>query len=273
MILDVDVVRHLAATPELRAAADGTESLGVMTGMFSVFDTWYEVDSYWEGKFLERTAPGTFADTINDDKPDMRVLFDHGFDTIGNKVLGPIDLLEERDKGPYYEVPLFDTSYNRDLLPGLKAGVYGASFRMRVTGEQWDDEPKPSRHNPKGIPERTITRAKVMEFGPVTFPANPAATASVRSTTDLYYDRLRQRDTSAYTEAVRAASRILPDETVRTLLSRDMPAEQALDFTGQPGARSAGGGEQGLEPGEGTRPSLSITAITRNRVMQMKGII
>jgi Caudovirus prohead serine protease len=178
----------------------------------------------------------------------MRVLFDHGFDPqIGNKVLGPIDVLREEEYGPYGEVPLFDTSYNRDLLPGLREGVYGASFRFRVQEERWDDEPAASDHNPKGIPERTILRAWVGEFGPVTFPANPAATAGMRSLTDHYYDGLRQRDTSAYHAAIRAAGRPVPD----------LSGAMTINHAGRPVARSAGGGETpDAQPGNGQASSI-----------------
>lgn len=247
----LDVVRTVTAPAELRHAEDG---LGTLVVRFSRFDVWYEVDSLWEGQFLERTRPGSFKQTIREDRGRMRVLFNHGFDTsTGDKVLGPIDDLREDPDSPVGEVPLFDTSYNRDLLPGFQAGVYGSSMRMRVTGESWDDEPKTSEHNPKGIPERTITRVKVLEFGPVTFPANPDATAemasaAVRSTTDLFYDRLRQRDTSAFQAAVRAAGRTIPD------------------FTGQPGARSAGGGEHDAAPGNGDAP-LSLDPALHRRVL------
>lgn len=227
----IDVVRALSSTPELRAASG--DSLGLLSGHFSAFNNWYRVNSMWEGDFLERTAPGFAAKTIAEDRDHMRVLFDHGFDSIGNKVLGPIQDLREDDTGPYYEVPLFDTSYNRDLLPGLKAGVYGASFRMRVEEDSWDDEPDPSDYNPKGLPERTITRAKVMEFGPVTFPANPEASASVRSATDEFYERLREKDRGAFEEAVRAAGR------------------NPFDLADL-GARSAGGGRKDGRPGHGT---------------------
>jgi len=197
-------------------------------------------------------APGTFKQTIRVDRPEMRVLFDHGFDPqIGNKVLGPIDILREEDYGPYGEVPLFDTSYNRDLLPGLREGVYGASFRFRVQEERWDDEPPVSDHNPKGIPERTILRAWVGEFGPVTFPANPAATAGMRSLTDHYYEGLRQRDAGAYHAAVRAAGRALPANTM------------TIDIAGRPVARSAGGGvPPDAQPGNGQaspiRPEVRV---------------
>lgn len=253
--LTVDVVRALAAAPELSLRAADGDGIGLLSGHFSTFNQWYRVSSFWEGDFLERTAPGFTAQTIAEDRDSMRVLFDHGFDSIGNKVLGPIADLREDGTGPYYEVPLFDTSYNRDLLPGLQAGVYGASFRMRVIEDSWNDEPDESPDNPKALPERTITRAKVMEFGPVTFPANPGATASVRSVTDEFYDRLRQRDTGAFESAVRAAGR------------------NPLDFTGRHGARSVGGGgSKDDEPGNGTTSARS-ESLARHHELVLRGVL
>lgn len=40
------------------------------------------------------------------------------------------------------------------------------------------------------LPERSILRAQVFEFGPVTFPANPQASASMRSGSDFFAGRL-----------------------------------------------------------------------------------
>jgi HK97 family phage prohead protease len=205
---------------------------------------------------MERTVPGTFADTIFNDRATMRSLFDHGHDPqIGNKVLGPIVDLREEDHSPVGVVDLLDTSYNRDLLPGLRAGVYGSSFRMHVLADTWDEKPSKSAHNPDGIPERTITKTKTMEFGPVTFPANPAATASVRSMTDHFYDQLRLRDTSAYEAAARAAGRL------------------PTDLIGQPGARSAGGDDPGTEPGNGEAPPVSVRSRVDHDALRLRGII
>lgn len=187
----------LGPTIEHRSTDGDSDTLGMMTGHLSVFDTWYEIDSLWEGRFLERTAPGAFLKTIAEQRRNMRVLFNHGMDpSIGEQVLGPIVDLREDGRGVYYEVPLFDTSYNRDLLPGLRSdpSVYGSSFRFRVVKDEWDDEPRRSDYNPDGIPERTIREVRMFEFGPVTFPANPDATAGVRSLTDRLYQRLRQTD-------------------------------------------------------------------------------
>jgi hypothetical protein len=82
-----------------------------------------------------------------------------------------------------YGVNLFDTSYNRDLLPGFKTGQYGSSHRFRVIPDKdhWNERPERSERNPNGLPERTIREMSIHELGPVTFPANPNATAGVRS--------------------------------------------------------------------------------------------
>jgi HK97 family phage prohead protease len=158
-----------------------------LRGHFSVFDTWTTIDSAWEGTFRERVAPGAFTKTIQENRNNIKVLFQHGKDPqVGDKPLGAISDLREDDTGAYYEVPLLDTSYNRDLLPGLEAGLYGASFRFKVLREDFNREPERSDDNPEGLPERTIKEAALYEFGPVTFGAYPTATAGVRSLTDEY---------------------------------------------------------------------------------------
>jgi HK97 family phage major capsid protein/HK97 family phage prohead protease len=197
-----DLIRGHRPALEVRAAST-LDGVGTLVGHFSVFDTWYEVDSIREGHFLEQVRSGAFARTIAEDRSAMRVTFNHGQDPqLGDKVLGPIDKLEEDATGAYYEVPLLDTSYNRDLAPGIRAGLYGSSFRFSVTSDEWDQAPRRSKDNPGGIPERTITEARVSEFGPVTFPANAAATAGVRSLTD----RFRPASTDRLLEAIRAAA-------------------------------------------------------------------
>jgi HK97 family phage prohead protease len=216
-----DAVRQIDRAPEIRDAGGSEDGIGVMHGHFSTFNDWYRVDSSWEGTFLERIAPGAYADTIAEDLSGMRVLFDHGFDPqLGNKVLGPIRSLTEDKTGAHFEVPLFDTAYNRDLLPGLRAGQYGSSMRFEVTAEDWVKKPTRSDYNPEGIPERTITRSRVKEFGPVTFPANAQATAGVRSTTDAYYERLKVADRPAYVGAMR--SRLIAVTEARAMSPQDL---------------------------------------------------
>lgn len=208
---------------------------------FSPFNVWYEIDSFWEGTFLERTQHGAFAKTIKESRDAIRSLFNHGFDPqIGDKVLGSIEDLREDPDTAVGDVRLFDTFYVRELLPGLESGSYGSSMRMRVVKEQWDDEPEPSDYNPRGLPERTILEVRLLEFGPVTFPANPEATAGVRSATDDFVERLRSRDPQRVEELTRARQS-------RTL-TRDAAGEATADgdgaaaeHTDEPGASHSGG--------------------------------
>jgi hypothetical protein len=224
-----NLIRALMPGPEFRALEDGTRKL---TGHFGVFDQWTEIDSIWEGKFMERIAPGSFKKTFRENRDSMKVLFDHGHDpSIGQKPLGPIRELAEDETGAFYEVDLLDTSYNRDLVPALKEGLLGASFRFRVMRETIEDEPDASEHNPHGIPERTIQEVKVMEFGPVTFPAYEGATAGVRSLTDSYIMRgfLEQPD------RLRALlAQLLPGGTEEDAEEPDAPVEDRAEPEAHP---------------------------------------
>lgn len=196
-IKDLDVVRAMPARLgrlELRSDDSDQAGLGRLVVKFSPFDSWYEIHSWWEGDFVERTVRGAFAKTIKERRDQIRCLYDHGYDyQVGNKVLCQVDDLREDADSAVLEGDLFDTSYNRDLLPGLQVGAYGSSFRFRVIKEEWNDEPGKSDHNPDGLPERTITEVRLYEAGPVTFPANPDATAGMRSATDDFYAAMRSR--------------------------------------------------------------------------------
>lgn len=213
--LDTPVCRALDRAVELRADAEGND-IGTMVGEFSVFNDWYEINSFWEGRFLERIAPGAFKRTINNrsGQSPVRVLLEHGYDpSVGDKPLGVPTTLDERSTGVYAETPLLDTSYCRDLAPALAAGAYGQSFRFRVMVDEWVEEPERSEHNPDGLPERTIKEVRLIEFGPTVFPASPSTNAStgLRSTTDQFYASLRRRDPAAYDDALaRTQQRRLP---------------------------------------------------------------
>lgn len=178
-----NLLRGMVSGVAVRAGAgegEGDAAGPVMEGHFAVFGQWTEINS-WEGNFLEQFAPGAFKKTIRDGK--QKVLFQHGYDyVIGDKPLGPIDDLREDDEGAFYEVSLLDAHYVREeVLPGLEAGLYGASFRFRVIREEINEDPGVSDHNPHGLPERVVREAQVVEFGPVTFPAYDGASAGLRS--------------------------------------------------------------------------------------------
>lgn len=204
LLAELTVIRDVRVPALWRAADDDVvseaDSLGLMEVRFSPFNQWYEINSWWEGRFLERTVKGSFKRTIgqHNDKNsshDMKTLFNHGMDFhVGDKLLGDITSLKEESDSPVSLVNLWDTSYNRDLLPGLKRGAYGSSFMFRVMKDEWDHEPDKSDHNPEGLPERTIKETQTLEAGPVTWPASPTASAGMRcaSGTDAYYRSLER---------------------------------------------------------------------------------
>lgn len=188
----VAIIRGSSAPPT-HDSQEG-DDLGTLRVRFSRLGNWYEINSWFEGRFLERVAPGAFRFGA---PADIRTLFNHGMDpSIGQKSLGVPDSITERDGYVVADVPLFDTSYTRDLLPGLRAGAYGSSFMFDVQEESWDYEPDKTSANPDGLPERTLRSVNLYEQGPVTWPANPEADASMngatpdgatRSGTDWFY--------------------------------------------------------------------------------------
>lgn len=246
----------------MRPSADGakvsTEGDGrTLYGHFSVFNTWYEVSSAWEGRFMERIAPGAFARSIAERGDTIKAQFDHGHDPwVGNSVLGPFNALTEDKSGGYYEIALIDTDYNRDrIIPQAEAGLLGASFRFSVADEVWDDSPKRSSHNPDALPERTITDTDLYELGPVVFPASLSATAGLRSTTDQFIDRLLNDPlfVARFTERTGVA-------IVEKMLS-SLPADGRSDST--PKQAADGPGETAPIHGSDPRAVLTLAAVKR----------
>lgn len=245
-IKGLQVVRQATLLRADEVEDDGT--LGVMFVRFSPFETWYEINSYWEGRFLERTKPGAFKKTASESKRSdglysTKVMFDHGMDfNIGDKLLGVPTRFEEVNSDGYYgpelEVPLEDTSYNRDLLPLLRKGAYGSSFMFEVIREAWDQEPGTSAHNPEGLPERTISEVRAFEAGPVTWPASPTASAGMRSLTDMYVEQLATRDGRRHEDLVRSlqafrAARRTPDQREFTPTPDADASRRQVDTTEQ----------------------------------------
>jgi phage head maturation protease len=186
-----------------------------MFGRFCTYDVWTEINSRAEGHFLERFAQGSLTQTLTD--PGIRALFQHGFDPqIGDKPLGAVRSLDEQGDGVHFEVDLIDASYVRDVAAGLRAGLYGSSFRFGTQREDRVRSPGKSEHNPQGLPEVTVREAVVREFGPVTFPQYKESTAGMRSVTDELY-------TLTHPSEPRTDERAEPKAVKRSQVSLHLP--------------------------------------------------
>ena len=173
-----DLIRMVGSL-EMRAAEDGDGR--TLVGYAARFNEDTTINS-WEGEFVERIAPGAFKRSLKNNGDQVKILFNHGMDPqIGDKPLGRAKVMKEDREGLYVEVPLSRTSYNEDLIELLSDGALdGMSFRFSVIKDTWDE---PTRKG--GLPIRTLNEVRLMELGPVTFPAYQATTAGVRSRESL----------------------------------------------------------------------------------------
>jgi len=241
--------------PEQDAAP--ADELGTLRVDFSVFDVWYRISSAWEGIFMERVSPGAFKKTLAERGGQTKILFNHGQDlTIGDKPLAVASDFGETKNSAFLEGALLDTSYNRDLAPGLRVGAYGASFMFEALGENWDYEPEASASNPEGLPERTITEVRLMEAGPVTWPANPAATAGLRSGASWFGEELRSREPDRYDDLVRTYAAFRALNGLSTPIEIEAVRQQALKDVVQPTPEP---GRHSMSKGERNRRLFMLT--------------
>ena len=159
---------------QLDRADEGSDGL-TLTGHGAVFNSWTEIDS-WEGRFRERIAPGAFTKTLQENGSRVRLQFDHGqHPLIGSLPIGAIRKLKEDRRGLFVEARLADNWLIQPVREAIENGsIDGMSFRFSVVNESWEKQDT-------DLPERTITEVKLMELGPVVWPAYDKTDVGVRS--------------------------------------------------------------------------------------------
>lgn len=172
-------------------AGEHVEDGTAITGYLSVFgqEHGYEINSSFEGHFIETVERGAFARTLRDQRDGnggwkIRMLLNHG--ASGDDLpVGVFTDLREDDHGLRFEGRMFDSSpHVQAMLPGLRAGQYGCSIRFRAVREDYDPHPAATDWNPDALPVRRLREIRLFEAGPVVFPASPSTSATVRSLAD-----------------------------------------------------------------------------------------
>lgn len=178
----VEIYRALPSSLELIERAGGDEAPSVLEMRFAIFNRWQEINSPSEGgRFLERLSPGVFRKSLKESFAGIRAVLSHGKDpSLGSTVLGKIETIREEQTGAIARVNLF-SSVPELLLDGLRAGVYGASFRGEPIKSDASWHPGTSAHNPDGIPEITRLEIRLRDVGPTPFAAYEGTTAMVAS--------------------------------------------------------------------------------------------
>lgn len=124
------------------------------------------------GGFIERIAPGAFADSLaNGD--DVRALVDHDWGRIiGRRKAGTLTL-EEDERGLLTDTVPPDTSVGRDIVESIRRGdVDQMSFAFDTLEDDWSTAED-------GQTIRELRKVKLWDISPVTFPAYDETSVSV----------------------------------------------------------------------------------------------
>lgn len=195
--------------------ADGGDGL-TLSGYAAMFDTPTRIDS-WEGKFDEQISRGAFRKTIRERMPVLQ--FDHGHDTrTGSVPIGAISSLSEDKHGLKVSARLHDNDLVKPIRDAIDSGaITGMSFRFQVVKDAWDES--------GDIPLRTIKEVRLMELGPVVFPAYASTSVGVRSAHTLCAECRQSLDT--HDEAGAPATSDEPPATTAEPLPEALPGLSA----------------------------------------------
>ncbi|MEU4592920.1 HK97 family phage prohead protease [Micromonospora aurantiaca (nom. illeg.)] len=160
-------VRQFTVTAELRAAGDDKTTLD---GYASITGEPYEVKD-WLGTYSETIERGAFKKTLAE-KDDVRLLLNHDGLPLARTSSGTMTLAED-GKGLHTVAELDRrSSLTNDIAIAMERGdLTEMSFAFSVTRQEWNGD----------YTERWIKEVKLYDVSVVTFPANPATSAKLRS--------------------------------------------------------------------------------------------
>ncbi len=162
---------HVLAVPTEMAQANLNERK--LVGYASVFN--YPIDTGTK-QFPQKTyvRPGFFTRTLDKNRDMITVMVNHGLDPgIGMLPIGRPEVMTQDSTGLWTETALAKTRFNDDtLIPLLESGALRAMSIQFVTEQEEMSEDRA---------ERDLLQGRLYEYGPVTIPANEAATATLQS--------------------------------------------------------------------------------------------
>lgn len=211
------IKREKPADVESRSAdseepAPSSDNELTLYGYSAVFDSDSEI---LYGFLRERIQRGAFKEVLRN-KPDVRLLEDHEGRPHARTINGTLKL-EERPRGLFREAHLNPNRQDsRDLYEAVKRGDYSqSSFAFKVGDDEWRTCECVEAEDYCGcdcIWERTILRvAELLDDSIVTYPAYPATTASVvTSSTDSSDDVTAGDDSSERSMSAKPEERVEP---------------------------------------------------------------
>lgn len=153
---------------ECRTTEDGTVGF---EGYASRTNTPYVIND-WLGDYTETIERGAFGKAIAE-RDDVRLLVNHDGIPIARTTSGTMHLAED-DLGLRVDVPSLDTSSPlvQSVTSAMKRGdLSQMSFAFKATRQFWNED----------YSERTISEVRLFDVSVVTYPANDATSAKLRS--------------------------------------------------------------------------------------------
>ena len=164
--------RTIPSLLELRTESEG--EAGVMAGYAAVFNQDADIGGMWR----ERIRPGAFMDTLKRGD-EVFALFNHdpsqvlARNILADGTRGGLRMHEDRS-GLKVSIRPYDTPTGREVLTLVKeGGIDKMSFAFLVEDEVW------SRKD--GVDVREITKVRLFDVSPVTFPAYSGTSISARA--------------------------------------------------------------------------------------------
>lgn len=187
-VIETPLYRSTAPSELVYRAEQGDH--GTVEGPVVPYNQWIEVDSFVEGHFMERFAPGSLKKTFAEGKAKLKGYFEHGKTRMFDRMpIMRIDEAWDDEVAGYFRAPLLP-SVPSLVREGLEQGLYGASIGARPIKVQRNRKPGKSEHNPEGIEERTYTEVRAFDISLTPSPAY-ATQVTLRSVTDdLFFEQL-----------------------------------------------------------------------------------
>jgi hypothetical protein len=162
---------------EVRVSKDGDPPR--IEGYAAVFNQPSEILSdFFTGSYREYVATGAFSKTLKDGA-DVRALLNHDPNFVLGRTRTNTLSLREDDKGLFYSVTPPDTQWARDLMAVMRRGdIDQSSFAFKAVKDRWSVGKTADGGD---IDERWLLEAQLFDVSPVTYPAYPDSSSSVRS--------------------------------------------------------------------------------------------
>jgi hypothetical protein len=174
---------------EVRAAGEGEPP--AISGMAAVYNREAVIGNF----FREIIRPGAFRRVLSEN-PDVVGAANHNWDIVlGRTISGTLKLEDRENDGLHYSIELNQKDQEAmNFYSRVQRGdIRHSSFAFTVRKELWTNP-----ENPKELPLRAVLEIdKLYDVSPVTFPAYPTTTASVRSQVEAIQQEMEQASQAA----------------------------------------------------------------------------